>query len=105
MTVALSEVYWYFAVDTDHDVSGDDMEFSLDTATWVTGFYAAPSTAAQDSILDTHPVPEGYTRYWWRALSGEGNDLPYQQGKQFVYGRLHDSPQTPVFKWYVNVPI
>lgn len=104
--LALSEVYWYFAVDADKDLTSDSMAFSLDLATWSAGVFAAPSEAAQARILQTHPVADGYTRFWWQALSGASNDLPFvRDAKQFVYGRLTDSPQIPYFKWYVSVGI
>lgn len=106
MPLALSEVFWYFAIDADHDVSTDTMEFSLDLIAWAEGVSQSPSAAGQARILELYPIADGYTRYWWRTLSGEGNDLPFvQDTKQFVYGRLIDSPQTLYFKWYVEVSV
>ena len=98
-------VYRYFSVDADHDISSDTLEVSLDETTWNALDYLPPvnyppSVTAADTA---HPPASGYSRYWWRALTGPGQALPLDRGVVLLFGRLTDSPEVPNFAWTFRV--
>lgn len=98
-------VFRYFPLEADHDVSADQLEVSLDSGvTWLALQYVAvedypPSVVAANAT----PPDAGFTRYWWRALTGPNQPLPLERGIVVLLGRLADSPETPNFAWTFRV--
>lgn len=107
MTDQNGEVYRYFRVDADHNVSNDVLELSLDAVTWTSvgvTFVAQvdwPPAVAADVV--NNPPATGLAAYWWRAMSGPGQTLPLTTGLVTVRGRLHDVPELPWFAWAIDV--
>lgn len=89
--------YRYVSIDSDHDISGDTLELSLDNTNWYEADYqdTAPPGAVQYTAAKA-----GLTRYWWRILVGAGQNLePTTAGKVVLYGRLTDSPEL-IHPWW-----
>lgn len=104
MTVALSQVYWYFPVDTASgtDLSATVLALSLDKTNWFNATYVASPPAG---VVTAAGAPQsGYTRFWWQAFAGPSQQLPLVYGKQYVHGKLTDTPEVPYFAWVVDVP-
>jgi len=92
--------YHYVSLDSDHDISADTLVVSLDQLTWApTTAVAEPATAAG---LDAPAT--GRTRYWWQILTGPGQDVEFPaDGRNILYGRLTDNPETLHLSWTIYV--
>lgn len=98
-------VYRCFPLDATHDISADPMEASIDDTTWVALDYVEPVDYPPEIIAENtaRPVAAGFTRYWWRALTGPAQTLPLAIGVNVIYGRLTDNPEIPHFAWTFSV--
>jgi len=103
MALSISQVYWYFAVSADFDISADVARFALDRNTLsigggVPGTYVAPN-ALPPSVAAKHTAG----LYWFRVQAGPnwptGLSLPLAVGDNIVYGRVTDNPEAPVIHW------
>lgn len=90
----------WFAIDSDTDITGDTVEFSLDEQTWFAGAWD-PSPPVH--VLSAGDASNGLTRYWATISTGPGGSLPMVRGNQVVYGRVTDAPSVPHFGWKVRV--
>lgn len=101
MYEAQSTVTYCFAIDCDHDISGDRVEFSLDKATWSDG---VPVGSPSAFLLAAKPTPpKGMTRYWWSILLGPTQSVKPQEGTSRIFGRLTDSPNVPILDWRITL--
>lgn len=103
--VSLTQVPWYFAIDCIQDISADDLQLGLDRSYGVEATYVpSPPAEVVADALATQPVKAGYTRYWWSAMAGPGQDLPLVYGSQRVHGQLTDDPNVIYLAWHVVTP-
>lgn len=106
MTSAIcqSEEFWFFAWDTDTDISGFDVQLTLDQVDWFETTHDAPSATVQAWWNRTKPVDKGLTRYWVRVLAGPNDgDLPLVYGENVVRGRTGTGSENPRRKWTIFV--
>lgn len=102
MTTPATSAPRWFAIDADHDISSDTVEFSLDEVVWDTGTNNNPPQDVIDQSVLAKPIQPGRTRYWFSVDIGPGNVLiPTSFGKAIVHGRVNDVPSTYYLKWEV----
>lgn len=107
MTLARSKVYWYFPIYTPPsiDISAGLVELSMDQVTWVTADHTDPPAEVIATYVADCGVPAwATTPQWVRYLTGPATSLALSYGQNTVHGRLTDTPETPYFRWTVNVP-
>lgn len=92
----------WFAVDSDHDITTDLVEFSLDQIIWNAGTQGNPPQDVMDQENLKKPIQPGRERYWFFVIMGPGETLvPSTFGKAIVHGRVNDTPSTYYLKWEV----
>jgi len=75
--------YRWFSIDSEQDLSAIDLELSPDQITWVTAEHTT-----EPLLADFPAPPDGFTRYWWKALIGPLGVFELTSTEQTVYGRI-----------------
>lgn len=101
MTVALSDMNYFFSIDSVDDIGNSPMSLSLDQLDWVSGTKADPPVGS-DAL---EPPEPGFTRYWWSCEGGVDGDLELNYGTNIVHGKLVDSSSNLYWRWRVYVPL
>ena len=113
MVASLTRETYYFRWDSDHDVSGKTVEFSIDDGvTWLPGAYVPtanlPALVADENNKRDNSTDQGMTGYWFSVLLGDsvaGGLLSV--GDNMVVGRLTDGAlptnERVVRTWAVQV--
>lgn len=107
-TTQASTIYRGLRVDASHDVSGDQLELSIDGgATWnatgVTAVATADRTPEMVAADAATPPAAGLTGYWWKVLTGPGTPYPLPTGTARVRGRLTDTPEIVRLAWSIEI--
>lgn len=92
--------YHYVSLDSDHDLTGDTLDVSLDQVSWS----AAEPVTAPASAAGLPAPTAGFTRYWWRVLVGPGQPLDPTAAPEplTLHGRLADTPETLFPSWVLD---
>lgn len=104
MALARSKVYRFVPIDTPLDISGDDVELSLDNQTWTTATHDDPDPDSQAQYLVDHPITNGGIRQWVRVLSDPEGTFAPRYGKQPVHVHVTDDPQDVYLETELDVP-
>lgn len=101
MTLAQTNAPRWFAVDSDHDLSGNVVSFSLVAPphnNWFVGTYGAPDADVQAELELEQPIEPGYTRYWWFIKIGSAQSIQPLCGTNIMHGKVDDTPSGTYYK-------
>lgn len=106
MGLSISQVFAYFSVSADFDISADPVKFALDPATLtagggVTGTYIPPG-----SLPPSAAARHTAGLYWWRVQVGPTwatAALPLVVGDNTVYCIVDDNPEAPAIHYTLTV--
>jgi hypothetical protein len=103
VALSISQVYWYFAVAADFDISADVVKFALDGNTLATGGGVPGTYVAPGALPPSAAARHTAGLYWFRVQAGPnwptGLSLPLVTGDNTVYARVTDNPEAPVIHY------
>lgn len=102
MSSPLTNAPRWFSVDSDHDLSSTEVDFSLDEVIWDTGTHGNPPQDVQDQKELEEPIEAGFDRFWWYVNMGPSSTIiPTAFGNAIVHGKVKDNPSEYRLKWQV----